>query len=310
MSEIVRSPITGAAARMIDALDPAILISRYSAEWGLDVADAFEGLEKVELFLCPDTGYRFFHPQRLAAEASIYDQIGSPEFVAEHGGEIEWKPDWQFGFEQITEGDRILDVGCSDGGFLVRASSISAASGLEGNAISSARARDRGLDVTSGYVIDYLKHHAGEFDKVFAFQVLEHVYAVRDFVEGLIGLLKPKGKLILVVPNCDPWFAGWGKYDPLNNPPHHIGLWNESALRGMAKSLGLVVAQVAFLGEGATIKQDAYRRACLLAKVYSPARHHSGLEWSRIALAAPIAIAGLITGRRRHAGDVAVVLRK
>ena len=77
MSEIVRSPITDAAARMIDALDPAILISRYSAEWDLDVADAFEGLGKVELFLCPDTRYRFFHPQRLAAEAAIYYLLNS-----------------------------------------------------------------------------------------------------------------------------------------------------------------------------------------------------------------------------------------
>ncbi len=310
MSDRVTSPITGNEADIIDYLDPEILTKRYMDEWGLDVASVFRGIDQVQLYKCHETGYRFFHPERLAAEEKIYDQINSEEFEVRNGGALEWKEDWQFGLSLIEPGDRILDVGCSDGGFLVRAGTVGTALGIEGNAISSERARKRGLNVTTGHVGDFLQDHTEEFDKVFAFQVLEHVYDVRRFVTDLLHLLKPHGKLIFVVPNSDPYFAAWGKYDPLNNPPHHIGLWNESSLRGLGEALGIEIELISLLGGGGTFVQSVYRRASLLARVYSPVRRHSLGEWLRIALAAPVAFTLTSLGRRRHAGNIAVVYRK
>lgn len=72
------------------------------------------------------------------------------------------------------------------------------------------------------------------FDTICAFQVLEHVPDPRQFVEGMMGILKPSGKMVFSVPNA----AVMRKVDPrnqdlLNQPSHHMGHWDENVFRAL-----------------------------------------------------------------------------
>ena len=73
------------------------------------------------------------------------------------------------------------------------------------------------------------------FSFICSFQVLEHVYEVYGFLNSAIALLKNKGKLIIAVPNNNPYFLKHDKYHTLNLPPHHMGIWDERSLKFIGK---------------------------------------------------------------------------
>jgi 2-polyprenyl-3-methyl-5-hydroxy-6-metoxy-1,4-benzoquinol methylase len=77
------------------------------------------------------------------------------------------------------------------------------------------------------------------FDIVSAFQVLEHVSEPGKFISCATKLLKPNGKLIIGVPNSNPYLYKKDIYHTLNLPPHHMGLWDKEALKNLSDSFGL-----------------------------------------------------------------------
>lgn len=66
-------------------------------------------------------------------------------------------------------------------------------------------------------------------DLILAFHVLEHLRDARGAVERMFRLLRPKGRLTLVVPNDD---------DPVN--PDHLWFFTEPSLRGLLGAVGFV----------------------------------------------------------------------
>jgi SAM-dependent methyltransferase len=83
------------------------------------------------------------------------------------------------------------------------------------------------------------------FDAICSFQVLEHVPDPLEFLEGMIGMLRPGGRLLLSVPNA----GVMKKIDPrnqelLNLPPHHMGHWSEQCFRSLEKILPLNVRSI------------------------------------------------------------------
>lgn len=63
------------------------------------------------------------------------------------------------------------------------------------------------------------------------FQTLEHIFEVGSFFEALRRLLKTGGRLIVAVPNSEPYLERFNKYATFNTPPHHVGLWNRQSLK-------------------------------------------------------------------------------
>ena len=113
----------------------------------------------------------------------------------------------QYRFEdiikEIKEGDKVLDVGCSDGYFLnalllkkmVKAYGVDASS----HAINAAREHNKEFEFKEGFV-EYLPYDNDSFDVVVCSEVLEHVYDVDKSVSELKRVCKPGGKLFITTP--------------------------------------------------------------------------------------------------------------
>lgn len=314
MEQNVTSPVTQGRASPCDRFQTAAIIDRYRNDWKLDVADHFNGMDELSLYRCEATGYRFFHPPSLAGEAAFYDAFWALDDPHVHRPEGAWRDDWQFALERIGKGERVLDVGCADGAFVERAGQIAQAEGLDENEKGCRLAQSKGLNVTCAAVADFARLHAGAFDTVTASQVLEHVYDVAGFITALKQLVRPGGRLILSVPNNEPYYVGWTKYEPLNNPPHHIGLWNAASLRRMAEHFGLAVEEVGHLGAPDRFTLQVYRRAAILASVWKAPNQLQLGDWVKIIGASPFAL--VTTLKERLAGStsnhayVSIVLRK
>ena len=90
--------------------------------------------------------------------------------------------------------------------------------------------RERGITV----VEELLSDHSKTYDVVTAFQVLEHIADPLPFLKNCIDALNPGGLLVIAVPNNDAFirFADL----PLNEPPHHVGLWSPRSLASLPTS--------------------------------------------------------------------------
>ena len=288
MEQTVPSPVTQGRSSLCDRFQTEAIIDRYRNDWELDVADHFNGMDQVSLYRCEDTGYRFFHPPSLAGEAAFYDAFWALDDPHVHRPENAWRNDWQFALERLEQGERVLDVGCADGAFVKRAGEVAWSEGLDENEKGCQLAQAKGLNVTCAPVANFARLHPDEFDTVTASQVLEHVYDVNGFIAALAQLARPGGRIILSVPNNEPYYAGSAKYEPLNNPPHHIGLWNERSLRKMAKHFGLTVEEVGHLGSPDRFTLQVYRRAALLANVSKAPNQLKPGDWVKIIVTSPI----------------------
>jgi SAM-dependent methyltransferase len=284
----VQSPVTGGETSVSAYFQTAAIVARYR-RMGYDVARYYAGMDQIELRRCHDTGYRFFYPPSLAGEADFYDQILESDSVDYYRA---WSEDYQFASDRIGDGEAVLDVGCGYGKFLAAVAGRTRAVGVDGNRKAQARCLAAGLDVRLGHVADHADELRGRFDVATAFHILEHVWDVRSFISSAVDALKPGGRLIIAVPNNEPYFLSFDKYDTLNTPPHHVGLWNKASLLAIAPHFGLEAVEHAYLEVARRPLVDAYVRARYWAGVKTEIHHHSPGELARIGLfAAPAVIA-------------------
>ena len=144
------------------------------------------------------------------------------------------------------------------------------------------------------------------------FQVLEHIYDVKEFLEHALQVLKKGGKLVIGVPNNEPYFLGYDKYCTLNLPPHHMGLWNIKVFEKFAPIFGLKIISVSY-DQKARILTSAYLRAKYMSGVKSlPGKHSTG-EKIRMLLftvfALPVTIYKKIFGQL-NGSHLAVLFKK
>ncbi len=260
-SNAVPSPITGQPASLVDRLDAATIRARYR-DSGVDVGNYIPASGTVAVHHCPDTGYRFFHPPSLAGEADFYEQLYDP--AIEGGGDRDyraWSDDYQYAFDRIVPGERLLDVGCGFGYFLRRAAEIADVTGIDGNRFAQLHCKKLGLDVRLGYSSDYRDEFREQFDTVTAFQILEHIYEVRTFLDDLVAMVKPAGRLIVAVPNNEPYLRRFDAYNTWNCPPHHVGLWNRASLERTAALVGLTAVEHEYCEVSGRWTVEAYLRA-------------------------------------------------
>lgn len=108
---------------------------------------------------------------------------------------------------KLTEGRRILDVGCGVGVFL--ASAKKSGWDVQGTDASVNAAQFAKLAYSLNYVSDCRCLPAHSFDVVRASHVLEHVPEPASFVSELRRLVKPGGVLQIVVPNNEALLNRW-----------------------------------------------------------------------------------------------------
>jgi len=232
-SPLVKNQIS----ELIETLDNKIIIEKYKKDCQIDVSPYLEG-RSVQIYRCSISGYRFYFPKELMADGLFYEHL---ENISEGGY---YSQRWEH-YEAVTfinSSDTIFEIGCGNGNFLkiCRKKGFQSISAIDLNSQSIKKLMEEGYDASENTIEDYRRKNEGKkFSIICAFQVLEHVYDVYNFLDSAIALLENKGKLIIAVPNNNPYFFRHDKYHTLNLPPHHMGLWNESALKYIATYLGM-----------------------------------------------------------------------
>lgn len=289
-SPAVTSPVTGGGTRFVKELDAATIVARY-AEQGFDVASYFDGMEKVAILQCEDTGYRFFYPPSLAGEDDFYEHLNRISTAdSEDPSYRDWSDDYEYLFSRLVPGERLLDVGCGKGAFVKRAAEVCEATGIDGNSNAVARAVASGLDVRRGHTSDFRDEFAGRFDTVASFQVLEHIYAVAGFIEDLKQFIKPGGRIVIAVPNNEPYLRRFDPYNAMNCPPHHIGLWNLKSLDRLGQHFGLKIVDHAYCETSGRWHVEAYLQARLMLGLTTEIHEHGMKEKLAMLALAPLTV--------------------
>lgn len=230
---VVPSPISGHPSPLQRTIPAQRLVTAYAERFGYDATRWFEAIDAVGLYAC-STGYRFYYPFSLAGDESLYRQLETFEW--------NYQPDkWEHNvaLRSIGSDASVLDVGCGEGHFLVKAARKGAiASGIELNRQAADVARSKGIRVHEELIGAHVTRDG--YDMVTSFQVLEHVTDPLGFLRDCVRVLKPGGALIVGVPNDDS-FLRLDDEAVLNQPPHHMGLWNRASLEAVAPLIGVSV---------------------------------------------------------------------
>lgn len=229
---LVLSPITGKPdTRLIDKIPVPRIVDLYAKELNMDVSGYFAELKEVEVYECNATKYRFYYPLNLAGESSFYEQLSTTRDIYYP----QWKWENEIAIQHIPDGVSLLDVGCGEGIFLKELLNRRKvkAEGLELNPDGIKKSREKGLTIHDITIQEFVPGHEEAFDIVTSFQVVEHIADVKSFLESKLKVLKPKGLMIIGVPYSNPYLYKNDKFDTLNLPPHHMGLWNEHAFKNL-----------------------------------------------------------------------------
>ena len=187
----------------------------------------------VELLECSSCGLRYFSPA-LPGDADFYHQLSTTS--ASYYSEARW--DFHKAIELVAPGDVVLDIACGGGAWLQQAQNKGAeVCGIDTNPAAITRAREAGLHAQCLPLDEFTQQNSGRFDVVTAFHVIEHIPAIRSFVDAAKDCLKPGGKLILTVPNRLRRFRT--SFEPLDYPPHHLSHWTANQLIVLARLTGL-----------------------------------------------------------------------
>lgn len=128
-------------------------------------------------------------------------------------------------------GQRLLDVGCGNGAFLIKAQEAGwQVVGVDPDINAVETARNEGLDARVGS-IDAFNGHEDLFDAVTLSHVIEHVHEPVDFLVAAHRLLKPGGTLYLDTPNIQSrGFSLFGKNWRGLETPRHLALFNSHSI--------------------------------------------------------------------------------
>ena len=229
------SPITGDLAKKVVELNSEKIVRLYMDYLKIDVSRFFANAPVVTIFECRQSGYRFYYPKSLMGDDLFYNSLSG---VGDYSRG--WSFDHQFAFDKIRDGDSVLEIGCGNGQFMKKVlTKTPDVTGIELNTKMVEICKGKGLNVVNELLDVHKINNRGKYDLICAFQVLEHIYDVKQFLEDITTCLKPGGKIILSTPNNDDFYMEYNKYDTMNLPPHHTGLWNKKAYEGVSSYLGL-----------------------------------------------------------------------
>jgi 2-polyprenyl-3-methyl-5-hydroxy-6-metoxy-1,4-benzoquinol methylase len=212
------------------------IISDYK-KIGYDVRRFFKDVTSVDIRQCTNTGYRFYYPFTIFGDEQFYIDIQNhadayyPEGKWEHN----------LAYSLIESNSEVLEVGCATGHFMQALQQKHCrVTGLELNTNALKTARQNGLNVFNEMLHTHAEKNKLKYDVVCSFQVLEHIADVNDYFESALACLKPGGKLIIGVPNSNPYLYKYDIYHSFNLPPHHAGLWNKETFLNTARYFNLV----------------------------------------------------------------------
>jgi len=226
-------------AQLVQNIDVKELIFHYQKKFKIDVSKYFHGFDEIGIYECNTTNYKFYYPFNIDGDSAFYRKLQDFEWYY-----MPWKWEHEKVKGLLKGHEHILEVGSGDFGFVERMQNEGfAISGLELNEDSVIKAKQRNLNGIEESIQNHAKTYSNTYDIVCAFQVLEHIWDVRSFIEAKIDCLKKEGKLVVAVPNNDS-FIRYSDGGLLNKPPHHMGLWNATSLTKLVECFNLELEKI------------------------------------------------------------------
>ena len=229
---MAKSPVTlGEQVSTLEVVSRAQILDLYRRELNFNVAPYLP--EDIDLTIkrCELTGYRYFDDVRCVGTSEFYKNLyGLDDDWAYQ--DSKWEHRWVAGLDFIS--GNVLDIGCGEGQFLsLIKGQCKSVKGIETNPKAFKVLNQKEIAATDKELKEFAVENKSAFEIVSAFQVLEHVYHVREFIESMIRVVKPGGHIIISVPNNDSFIGS--QMLPLNLPPHHVGYWNPDSLEKLQK---------------------------------------------------------------------------
>ena len=131
---------------------------------------------------------------------------------------------------------RFLDIGCGQGEYLLAAKELGwDCAGIEPSPEhSEVGRRVFGLNIMTGY-FESGRLGGAKFDVVLFSHVIEHLYDPGAFLDDVMKILAPAGRIIIVTPNTASFVARMtGKYWPMLKPPDHVTMMTPAAFKILA----------------------------------------------------------------------------
>ncbi|MHB8624488.1 MAG: class I SAM-dependent methyltransferase [Sulfuricaulis sp.] len=203
---------------------------------GVDVSGETAGVKEIGFYHCPASDLRFFYPMPAGSE-KFYEDLQKFDWYYDKD-----KQEYAFASRWIGETDKVLEIGCGTGIFAKKIRSPHYV-GLELSHKAKEEAATHGVRVLNEFVQVHAATHAGHYDVVCAFQVLEHIVDIHSFVQSSLECLKPGGFLIYSVPSAESYLTV-AKNVALNMPPHHASWWTDQCLKNIAKNFGIQVVEI------------------------------------------------------------------
>jgi len=148
-------------------------------------------------------------------------------------------------FLAACPGGRLLDVGCGNGDFLLRAKSLGwMVEGVDFDPAAVARAREGGLQVYLGTLHDQ-RLASDSYDAIVMSHVIEHVPEPLQLLRECHRILKPRGRLVALTPNIESvahrrFRENWFYFDT----PRHLQIFNASGLGRLAHEAGFASTEM------------------------------------------------------------------
>lgn len=147
-------------------------------------------------------------------------------------------------------GARLFDLGCGNGSVAQVMSDLGwDVTGVDPSAegIAQARAHYPALKLYDGSAYDKLAARYGRYPVVISLEVVEHVYAPRDYAATLFDLLEPGGTAVISTPYHGYWknlaMALSGKLDK-----HFTALWDHGHIKFWSiKTLTRLLTEAGFV---------------------------------------------------------------
>jgi SAM-dependent methyltransferase len=230
-------PVTGEpAVRHIQWVRADFLAALWRIQFRVDACPSFGQQERFGLWESP-TGLYFFDPM-IAGDSDFYTQFYARLIDRKLWRHDVIRPEFEVAAQRINPGDRVLDVGCGFASFR-RVIPQAVYVGLdpnfaEGSAIAG---------VCNQTLGEHLAAHAGSYDVVCAFEVLEHLQSPVDVFADMVLATRPGGYVIVGVPHVPSAMTRIPNFLP-SAPPHHLTWWTKPALQALAARAGVTVEHI------------------------------------------------------------------
>ena len=232
---------TSGASTDVWAVTADSVFSCLKRQWGTGFTeDAFPFEKRTEFVLhgCTSCGLQFFNPE-FAGNTVFYRQLMAS---------VPYEPSrWEFGqvARELKASDSVVDFGCGEGAYLrMMQPLVCRAIGVDHNRDAIERLRQAGVEAEVASFSRFAAEHPGDFDVACAFQTLEHLADIDEFMRAIIRCVRPGGRIFLSVPNRGRFVRD--NNEPLDCPPHHVSRWAGAQLLFLADRFGLDLVKVRF----------------------------------------------------------------